>query len=327
MHITPVFDKNGNQVFEIEVDDELQYVNGRVHRGKKHYYKGIGIHYKKHFLPREKITEEYNRYYETGVFYLGESVSKKAFQNKFGIFQEKYQEFFPDFIGTCSGKEGTIVLNSETFKLSSVEVHDVVQYDKENDQSYYIVDYKCERKRYIEDNGNPEKLFQLLKYMIENNWNFLWDKNCIGDISPDGMVSDVADLFVSDNLIHKAGTVYALLYSMCNQSMMKYKQFISHYGMVHLNKKYFVYNTLRLLETFGVNTSEMTQDKNDTQNYRNVVLNYIVNGKNCAYCSCDLFVSNGNYVRDQYIKETTENFTHVDFMTTARDNPQWGPIY
>jgi len=309
MHIVPIFNSNGKIVSQLEIDDELNYVNGRTLKGKKHYYKGAGVPYKNHFLHEDDITDEYEVVGDSGIFYLGNPVAKKVFKGKVGIFQEKYQPFFPDYIGTCSGKEGTIVINSETFKMSSVEVHDVVQYDKENDQSYYIVDYKCGRKRYIEDGGHPKKLFQLLKFMIENEWNFLWDKNCIGDISPDALVSDVADLFVSDTLIHKVGTVYALLYSMANQSMEKYMEFLSLHGMVHLNKKYFIYNTLRLLEMFGVDTEEIHISSNSTDIYKHMVLNYLVTGKNCAYCSCDLFMSNGNLVKEQYIEQTNQLFS------------------
>lgn len=308
MYKVPIFNFNGDVTSELEIDDDLSFVNGRVHKGKKHYYKGVGIPYKFHFLQTDQINDDYVKLDHTGVFYLGTRVSKKAFKGKFGIFQEKFQNFFPDFIGTCSGKEGTIVLNSETFKLSSVEVHDVVQYDKENDQSYYIVDYKCQRKRYVDNNGNPEKLYELLKFMIENNWNFLWDKNCIGDVTDQGLVSDVADLFVSDSLVHKAGTIYALLYSLRNESEKKYNEFMTYCGLVHFNKKYFVYNTLQLLERFGVSTKDMTPLNNNTLNYKHVILNYIVSGKNCAYCSCDLFMSNGNAVRDQYINDVKNMF-------------------
>lgn len=308
MHIVPIFNSNGNIVSEIEINDNLEFVNGRVYKGKDHYYKGVGISYKSHHLHTDKISSEYYVHRDSNVFYLGMLVTKYVFENKTGIFQERHQPFFPDFIGTCSGKEGTIVLNSETFKLSSVQVHDVVQYDKENDQAYYIVDYKCKRKRYLEDNGDPQKMFQLLKHMIENDWNFLWDKNSVGDITPSGEVSDVADLFVSDTIEHKFGTIYSLLYSMGKASLEKYKEFITFCGLVHLNEKYYVFNAIQLLERFGVNTSIITPFNSDISNYQHAVLNFLITGKNCAYCSCDLYKSNGDAVRDEYIKNTTKLF-------------------
>ena len=40
----------------------------------------------------------------TNIFYLGYSVCRKSWKNKVGIFQERYQPFFPDFIGACSVK-------------------------------------------------------------------------------------------------------------------------------------------------------------------------------------------------------------------------------
>lgn len=309
MHIVPIFNSSGNVASEIEIDDELEYVSGRVYKGKNHYYKGVGISYKFHHLPADKITSEYLFHRDCNIFYLGMQVSKYVFESKTGIFQERYQPFFPDFIGTCSGKEGTIVLNSETFKLSSVQVHDIVQYDKENDQAYYILDYKCERKRYLKDNGNPQKLFQLLKHMIENDWNFLWDKNSVGDITPSGEVSDVADLFVSDTLEHKFGTIYSLLYSMGKTSFKKYQELILFCNLIHLDETDYVFNAIKLLEKFGVSTNIITPFENNVANYQHAVLNFLITGKNCAYCSCDLYKSNGEAVRDVYIRNTTKLFS------------------
>ena len=118
MHITSIYDTQGTEVNRLEIDDDLIHCGGRVWKGNKHYYKGLGIPYSHHQLLEKDITDdsEFDMIQNTNIFYLGYSVCRKSWKNKVGIFQERYQPFFPDFIGACSVKEKTISGNSRCFK-------------------------------------------------------------------------------------------------------------------------------------------------------------------------------------------------------------------
>jgi hypothetical protein len=309
MTIVPIYDAQGIQVNQLNVDDDIQYVNGRVQRGKKCYYKGIGIPYRYHTML--EFDDQYDVLEKTDIFYLGYQVSKKCFKDKTGIFQEKYQPFFSDFIGTCGVKEGTIVLNSTIFEFSSVDVLDYVLYDEENVQSYYMLDYNCGRLSYLKNDGEPSRLRDLLDYMIQNNWNFLWDKGAISDVSPNGTVSDVADLFISDTLSHKLGTVYSILHSLMKLNPDKYMEFLQVNDLKHFDQRSLVFNSIELLWRNGIDVSEFFKYNKMNQNYKHIVLNYLIVGKNCAYCACDLYKDNGEKVKDQYVEMVEKQMSNI----------------
>ena len=303
----PVYDKDGSIVNEITVNDDISYVHGRVQKGNKCYYKGLGVPYTHHF--NTSYDDSYEYMGQTDVFYLGDKVIKRAFEGKTGIFQERYQPFFPDFIGSCGVKEGPIVLISEIFERSSVEIFDYIQYDKENDQAYYELDYLCQRKHYVTDNGDPVKLYELLQYMLTNDWNFLWDKGAINDVSHDGRVSDLADLFSSKELTHKFGTVYSILYSLAAMSETKYIEFLNRHRLLHQDPRSFVFNTIQILKSNQVDVSALDPENYTIDNYRRLVLDVLLTGRNCAYCSCNLFKDQGDQVRDQYIERIKKQFS------------------
>jgi len=295
-----IHDREGTPYKSFTVDDDIEFLEGRVSKGKRGYYKGTGVPYKDHSI--YELTDEYEYLGETGVFYLGQKVSKKCFQGKFGVFEELYQPFFPDHIGACSGKEGPIVLNSIKFGLSSVEVYDCIPIDKETEQYYYIVDYKCKRKKYLEE-GSPYKLRALIDYMLCNDWNSLWDKNAINDVTADGRISDVADLFESSELKHKLGTVYSHLYSLGKMNKRKYKEFLDINELQHpdhLGDFWYIYNSIYLLNENGISTSELFPHSDIMDNYKHTVTNYLMDGRNTAYCSCFAYIDQGNKVMKEY---------------------------
>jgi len=303
-----IHNSEGTPYKSFTVDDDIEFLGGRVSKGKKVYYKGIGVPYKFHNI--SELTDEYEYIEETDIFYLGPKVSKKCFQGKFGVFEELYQPFFPDHIGACSGKEGPIVLNSMKFKLSSVEVYDCIPIDEETEQYYYIVDYKCKRKRYLDEGlnknlseGDPYKLRTLIDYMLCNDWNSLWDKNAIRDVTVDGRISDVADLFESSELKHKLGTVYSHLYSLSKWNKWKYKEFLDINGLQHpdsLGEFWYIYNSICLLNEAGISTSELFPHSDIMDNYKHTVINYLMDGRNTAYCSCFAYIDQGNKVMEEY---------------------------
>ena len=145
-----VYDTNGNHVNTITINDALSYVNGRVSKGQKHYYKGAGITYSHHYTIKP-VTDDYILLEKADVFYLGNVVQKKAFIGKTGIFQEQYQPHFTDHIGACGVKELSMIENSTDFEMSSAEVIKVVEIDKPNKQFYLILNYKCQRNKFTSD--------------------------------------------------------------------------------------------------------------------------------------------------------------------------------
>ena len=300
--VIPIYSVNGDFVNELVIKEKLKYISGRVSKGKQHYYKGVGMPYSHHYKRdiSNLSSNEYNFLGHTNIFYLGYGVENKSWKNKFGIFQERYQPFFPDYIGGCGIKERAITPNSTAFKKSSVDILDVILYDKENQQYYFKMDYRCNRKNYIKDNGSPEKLCELIEYMIDNDWNFLWDKNSINDITPEGLVSDVADLFISDELEHQFGSVYSIFYSLHKSCEKSYEEFLKYMGLKHTDKKSFVFNTIKILDDNGIDTKPLTIHDNDNANYVHSIMYYLLNGKNCAYCSCDMFLAEGELVKKDY---------------------------
>jgi hypothetical protein len=307
-----IWDINGIEVDKIHIDDTIIPVNGRVSKGKNSYYKGVGVVYTGHNLfplkPETNI-HGYSILHPSTVFYMGPHVSKRVYEGKVGIFREPYQPQFNDWIGSCGVKELSLIENSEDFELSSVEFLNVVNYDSDNQQYYFELDYLCNRKKYL-DEGDPIKLRTLLDYMVVNNWNFIWDKTSITDISYDGRVSDIADLFQSKyGLHHKLGSVYSVLYSLGNIDHDKYLEFVKSNGMEHENSMYYVLNSIEILKQNGVDVTELFPHSDQYDNYKHTVLNYLVTGKNCGDC-CYLDV--GEKIREAYAVRAKKQFGIVD---------------
>ena len=296
-----VYGKTGELENTITIDDELTYVDGRVSKGNKCYYKGTGLPYDGHYI-LEEPSYEYNKLGEPDIFYLGYHVKRKVWDGKYGIFKEPYQPFFLDHVGSCAGKEGTVLLNSMRFEKSSIEIYDCIEIDRDDEQYYYEVDYKCKRRTYMEG-GSPEDLMDLLLYMLESNWNFLWDKGAINDISYNGLVTDPADLFYSEENKHKLGTVYAVLYSLAEKSASKFKEFMDHIGLHHHDNTWFVMNALWMMKEYVDINSMLLSNVSHSENYRHLVKNYLLTGKNCAYCACDAFIDQGDKVMQQYLEK------------------------
>lgn len=301
-----VYNKEGNLNYIIDIDDDIQYINGRVSKGNFCYYKGVGVPYSGHHLKIDtKLNDDYILLKKSSIFYMGDYVQKKCFKNKFGIFQEAYQPQFTDFIGTCGQKELYLEYNSEYFKKSSIKILDIINHDKVNNQYYFKVNYLCDRKSYIKDNGDPRKLKELLDYMVKNSWCFIWDKRSINDVTPTGLVSDVADLYESNTLSNQIGSVYSILYSLYNVNKNKYLEFCLENGLKHINEMSFVFNTLIILSENDIDISEVIISNNELEIYQNIVLNYLITEYNCASCG---MIERGDKVRDQYLINAKRNF-------------------
>jgi hypothetical protein len=292
----PIYNKEGNQVFDITIDDSINYISGRVSQSDKgYYYKGVGVPYKAHAVvnPGPAL----NILGRDPVFYCGYSCERPQWKGKVGIFQDRYQPYFSDFIGSCGPKELKLIKHSELFERSSVKVLDCIEYDEKNNQRYFIVDYKCGRRRYISE-GNPKELSDLISYMIVSDWNFPWDKTAINDISFDGRVSDVADMFISSKLKHKVGTVYSILYSLSKLSPIKYSDLLKYLGMKHNNDMDYLFIAASLLDKNGINISNLFKGSTEYKVYRNILLNYLMEGRNCGHVEDK---KHGDKVMQQYI--------------------------
>jgi hypothetical protein len=297
----PIHNKQGEVVNELVLPEEVEHIEGgRVSKGNKHYYKGAGSLYSSHGIKLYPDENEYRYLRKNDVFYSGYRVSKYAYEGKFGIFTEPFQWFYTDWIGACGIKEGLIVLNSTIFGRSSVEVIDVLEIDKEENQNCYVVDYKCDRKKFVPNNGEVIDLVNLITYMLESDWNFLWDKNAIDDITVGGMVADVADLFQSNELKHKVGTVHAVLHSLYKMDVNKYVKLLVEYGLNHTGDISFVENSVLILDKNGIDVKELLISNVRSENYFHILENYLFEGKNCAHCACDMWSERGDVIKEQY---------------------------
>ena len=301
-----IYDYDGNQIDDLSINDTLERpLRGRVSKGEKFYYKGLGVYYSQHHIDKRLFDEDlYTFVRKSDIFYLGYVVKRKAFESKFGIFQEPFQPMFTDFIGTCGVKELSIIENSMFFEKSSAEVVKSIRYDTMNNQYYFIMNYSCGRRRYI-DEGDPKLLRELIDYTLATNWNFIWDKDSITDISYNGLVTDVGELFVSDTLINKFGSVYSVIYSLAKRNFDKYIEFCNVNDLEHIDDRSYVFNTLELLLRNGVDIKSMLPYDDKNQNYKHIILEYLVTGRNCGHCS---FVDVGENIKSKYISDTKSAF-------------------
>ena len=309
----PVYDDKGNQINSIFISESIDYIDGRVSKGEKYYYKGVGVPYKSHHSHVERTNINYNFIEKSDVFYLGNLVEKLSYKDKTGIFQERYQPHFTDWIGACGIKELNILENlydEDKFEMNGIEVFGYEVIDESENQYYLKVDYPERRVSYL-DKPNPKELRNLLDYMIQNDWNFPWDKDSITDISSKSKVTDVADVFKSNELTHKIGTVYSVLYSLYNSSQSDYMNFCSENNMNHGNRMSFIFNSLYILYSNGVDISSLSK-QTPIETYKHIVLNYLVVGKNCGFCgvgSCkgrkDSNQYLGDEIRNEYIKRSS----------------------
>jgi hypothetical protein len=302
----PIYDTNGVQVDSFFIDDILEPAGGRVSRGNKAFYKGAGVEYDCHFV--RNPGEGYDFLEPATVFYVGDMVTKTCFEGKSGVFQEPYQDHFTDWIGACGDKELQIVENlwELGFERTAIDVKEWTQIGP--GQCYVTCDYPYDRIEYL-DASKPDNLFTLIAYMIDSDWNFPWDKDSIHDVHSRGLITDVADLFMSKELKHKVGTVYSILYSLGMNDHERYKDFCDRYFLEVTSQMSYVLNSLDLLMRLGVDISPCMRDTH-SKTYKHTVRNYLVEGKNCGYCgvgSCknrvDSNVSIGDEVRDYYIRQ------------------------
>lgn len=290
----PVYDKSGTVVTTIQVDDELTHVSGRVSRGQTGaYYKGVGVPYRSHSSRERRGNDRLKsvcipRHY-------GYEMVNPAWEGKTGIFQQQYQPYFSDWIGSCGVKELRIVETSKAFERSSVVVDDVVCWDADNAQYYFKLQYRCGRVKAV-DQWSAADYLDLLVFMLQSDWNFPWDKAAINDVAVGGLVSDVADLFVSDELVHKLGTAYAGLYSLAKVRPELFEDVLTENSLSYTGDVDNIYMALWALDLAGIDVNPMLTTPEDMV-YEHLIGNWLIQGRNCAYCERADF---GDAVRQSY---------------------------
>jgi hypothetical protein len=295
----PIYNRDGTQRNAIHVDDNLTFLGGRVSKGDKAYYKGVGCPYKGHH------TLTPNQEYVVGkspVWYSGYVVTNPKLNGKFGIFYQPYQPYFSDFVGSCGPKETNIIANSKAFPLSSVKYIDCVHFDTENKQQYFVLDYSCGRTEYLKE-GQASNLSELIECLITTGWNFPWDKAAIRDVSGKGTVSDVADMFKSTKPIHQFGTVYSLLYSLFQLSRPKFFELMQLHQLSCKTDKDIPLVAIYFLDKHGANTDSLLPKKQNTNVYSHLILK-LIDGRNCAYVEHETY---GDSVKKQYHRKFKES--------------------
>ena len=294
----PIYNNMGEEVRTFSIPVDLTFVGGRVCKNGSAYYKGIGIPYNRHFTLDQSNPGVIKK---ADVFYCGYVTKDPRFDGKVGVFQYNYQPYFSDFIGTCGPKELKLLKNSKDFEGSGVKVLDYVEHDTENHQYYFVLDYSCDRRKFLPD-GDVKQLLNLLYFMVQEGWNLPWDKRSISDISEDARIFDVADMFKSSHLVHKLGTVYTIFHSLAVLDKSKYLELLRCLGLgeVHSDNAYAVLAALRFLTDIGVSYYDMipSEIENDNNMLRWFMIgNVLAQGRNCAHQE---YPDYGERVREQY---------------------------
>ena len=270
-----VIDKSLRVVVEKELPEVVYWVSGRSGVGGESglWYKGVGTLYQSHFA---RVADGYK---VIGVAtYGGYSVQYTSWVNRFGVFMERMQWYFSEWIGGAGKRERRIVENAKVFPLSAVKVVDIIPVV--DDHNVYVLEVNG-GKGICRDIG---KILHLLGVMLSNGWNFPWDKGAIRDVNVEGLVTDVADLFKSDDIKCKFGTVYAILYSMRQLIPGLAKRFEEEVG-VSLELKELPFSCLKVMKMLGCDISEIWRKKKleySWDEYKKLVLDVLIDGVNCA---------------------------------------------
>ena len=293
-----VIDVTGEQVDEIHLKDTIIPIptkrGGFSHNGL--YYKGAGIVYRNHLgcdqipdgcteqsVPVAKIIGKTRLIYENLILCYPNLVGKH------GIFLFPHQPIFSDCEGGCGKKEQRLVENLKNFDRSAIEeLVDIIPTGVENHMIY------CYKLREVK--GCVKDTVELLRYVLQNNWNTAWDKNLWEDIEAYGYVRDAADWFRSDRLEHKLGTVYALLNSLYRADMRIYARLLLEiFGTYHFDKKMILYYSARIVQRFCKEYEALTEAV-EGQHIRQLYM-WLTAGKACCHLEDE---TKWNWVREYH---------------------------
>ena len=258
-------------------------------------YKGAGTIYDSHLVmkpgPNDIVIMK------SPVPYYGYRVRGPFGNNKVAIYTVPYQPVFSDFIGGCGKKEEKIVPHSKEFERSAIEVVEII--DLPYDHKVYITRYKATKKE-----SSVSDVISLLEYMIGENWNFPWDKGSITDIS-NGYVSDVADLYRSEEFCDQFGTIYSVLYSSYVYDRILFMLLMDEVGLGY-DKRDIPFAVLRYLKKVGVDPVKDWRSSYNWLDYRDLIFHVLMEAKNCAHLEDP---KKGNRAKQLYKKEYSKQIT------------------
>ena len=299
-----VYNVEGLLVDTLELKEDISWISGRVSKGDSGvYYKGVGQPYTCHYEFQNANVELFQPF--------GCKTYNSNWSGLSGIFIKKFNPNFKDFIGACGPKERKIIEQSKAFCRSGVEVIDYVEWDCENLQSYYILNYTDNRRSFV-NCGEVSSLLELLDYMLNEHWNISFDKHSLSDISETGLVFDVADLFISEEPKHKLGTVFSFVHGLLVNSMSRYNDFRKEIGMSSAIGSPCLMPTLSYLKCpsgcletavracsiFGFNFG--LEEFIIKEDYRYIISSFLLDGYNFAYGETK---ENGEEVKLAYFKQ------------------------
>ena len=151
--------------------------------------------------------------------------------------------------------------------------------------------------------GNITDTVNLIRYVLENDWNTAWDKNLWEDIECYGYVRDVADWFKSAEFTHKLGTVYALLNSLYRVNKGLYARLLLEiFGSYDFNKKRVLYISAEIVKKYCTRFKDTKYDCDlYEENWFEKLYKELVSGKACCNLEDD---AEWSWVREYYMNNT-----------------------
>jgi hypothetical protein len=281
MSIIKVYDTQGFLIDIFLITPTLTYIGGRISKGEDGlFYKGSGLFYKYHYAKDPSgckiITEMRDSFFRYRVI-------NPKYEGKNGIFLDTFFPIFSEYMGSCGIRESDIIPHSVEFGRSDVEVIDYIKIGTYNDVEcgFYKIHYRSGRCSFLES-GCSKVLVDLIDYMVKEGWNFPWDKECISDISCNGTITDVADLYKSFSFQSKIGTVFCILDRLAQKSIEKYINLINYMNI----RRGYSFNipivAMYLLYTLGVDSYNLI-GCNNREELPLKVKECLVSGRNCHY--------------------------------------------
>lgn len=304
-----VYDTYGCAVDCFDLPEEMVWVEGRISLGVSGtYYKGCGTRYSYHFshdMPWRPDSQ--NMLFFPG----GIKVVNPYLCNKYGIFLSPHSPAFSELIGGCGLRESALIENSRSFGRSDVTVLDKIDIPISG-HSIYAVSYDNNRKHFS-DYPKPGKLLELIDYMLDHDWNIPWNKGAISDVTPNGTITDVADLFRSGDVSHKVGTVFSLLSSLYRDNAIAYQEIKKVLGFqggiidLGLTKRLFndLFDECIHLTAFVVakRYPDIIGPLFTYKEIKEFILKFVVSGRNFGYGEKKIW---GDAMKQAYVQRLTE---------------------
>ncbi|MEE1100029.1 MAG: hypothetical protein U0K86_00915 [Agathobacter sp.] len=298
----PIYNSMGQKLDEILLKEKIMPIPNK--RGgfsnSGNYYKGAGIVYRNHLECDNNVKEAKNDIHKpqiigtTGIVYENLIACYPEIVGKFGIFTFKHQPVFSDYEGGCGIKEKKLIDNFKEFELNAIEeIIDVIPAGIENHNIY------CYRLKNVR--GNIMDTANLLKYVLENDWNTAWDKNLWGDVESFGYIRDIGDWFKSGEFKHKLGTVFALLNSLYRVDKTLYARLLfTILGKYEFDKKNILITSFEIVNKYCSQFSNLEFDTLERDSCFEELYKKLVTGKACCHLEDD---SRWDWVRNYYLMQ------------------------